>query len=100
MPARPRSINVCGRPYTVRTATLVNAYGECDGDAGAIRIDPAACNSLAAEQDTVLHEVLHAICRQQGRAYTKTEERFVTSITPGLLSVLRSNPALVAYLRS
>lgn len=100
MSARPVKLDVLGRTYAVRSADLtrVAAYGTCDGDAGVISIDPVACGSTYNEQDTLLHECMHAVLRQQGRAYTKAEERYVTALATGTLALLRNNPALVRYL--
>lgn len=76
----------------------MGAMGTCSGDEALILIDTPACGDAFGEQDTVLHEVMHAIFRQQGRPYTKAEEKFVTLMAPGLLPVLQANPALVRFL--
>lgn len=100
MSTRPTTIDVCGRTYKVKATDLseYRAMGLCDGDLGYIHIDPVACSTVCAERDTVLHEALHAVFRQQGREYTKAEERFVTALAPGLLAVIRHNPRLIRYL--
>lgn len=49
----------------------------------------------------LLHELLHAIGRQSGLEYEPgeyTEEKFVVSLSHGLVALLRDNPALVEYL--
>lgn len=96
MPARPLTIRILGRDYKVRRARLKGAYGECDGGLGLIRL--AKHHDTFQEQDTLLHEVLHGILRQQGREWTEAEEQYVTALAPGLLGVLHDNPKLVAYL--
>ena len=98
MSTRPEVINICGRPWDVieQDLSLHSAAGVCDTDQQRILLHPD--QPLVGEQDTVLHEVLHAILRQQGRPYTKAEELHVTALAPGLLSVLQENPALVRYL--
>lgn len=53
------------------------------------------------QADTVLHEVLHAICSQTGITHDTggdDEERLIQRLAPALLAVLRSNPSLVDYL--
>lgn len=51
-------------------------------------------------RDTVLHEVLHAICFNYGVPTTddETEEAILKTLTPVLLDVLCRNPELVDLL--
>lgn len=50
-------------------------------------------------RDTLLHEVLHCIWNDAGMvALEMTEEGIISCLTPRLVSVLRVNPELVAYL--
>lgn len=54
-------------------------------------------------RDTLLHEVLHAICSLTGVSKDledDEEEKAVNRIAPALLDVLRRNPALVEFLTS
>ncbi len=103
MPARPPVIppvvRISGRPWRTVKMDLTDqeAQGLSDSGNGTIAIHETH-ESLFAEQDTVLHEVMHSVFRQQGRPYTQAEERFVTALTPGLLGVLHDNPELVKYL--
>lgn len=59
-------------------------------------------NDDVAEQvirDTLLHEVLHCIWNDAGMAGLEmTEEEIIGCLTPRLVSVLRVNPELIAYL--
>jgi Zn-dependent peptidase ImmA (M78 family) len=52
--------------------------------------------SKSAEQNTVLHEVMHAILQE----YELDSEELVRVVTPALLGLLKDNPALVDYLTS
>ena len=57
------------------------------------------------KQETLLHEVLHAIVATQGGVIptakgSELEEAFVAATSPMLLLVLRDNPDLVAFLLS
>lgn len=96
MPPRPRLIRVAGRPYKVRSGKLPDALGLCDPNTGTITL--ARHTDRFSEQDTVLHETMHAVLRQQGRPYTEAEEEIVTALATGLLGVLHDNPRLTAYL--
>lgn len=100
MSARPVAVAISGRAYKVRNRDLsaLNAYGLCESNPGVISIDDKAHESEFQKRDTLLHEVMHAVLRQQGRTYTKAEELYVTSLATGLLGTLRSNPKLAAYL--
>ena len=52
-------------------------------------------------RDTLLHEVLHAICDTTGLAHSweqSNEEDAIRRICPMLLDTLRSSPSLVAFL--
>ena len=98
MPTRPSVIRVAGRDWSVVTADLsdIQAVGLCDPAAHTITLHPD--QSLVNEQDTLLHEVMHAVLRQQGRTYTASEERYVTALATGLLGTLHDNPSLVRFL--
>jgi hypothetical protein len=66
-------------------------------------IDILKGQKLADEQDTVLHELLHACFDQNIRNYQRkkfTEEDAVRKITPKLLKVIRENKELLEYLTS
>lgn len=99
MPKRPVSLKIAGRRWRIasRDLSAEHALGLSHGDQGLIEISTAH-DDLFNEQDTLLHEVLHSILRQQGRTYTRAEEVYVTAIATGLLGVLHDNPALAAYL--
>lgn len=52
--------------------------------------------SKSATQDTIVHELLHAVLQ----AYELDSEKVVRALTPGILSMVRDNHDLVAYLQS
>lgn len=59
------------------------------------------CDNLTPqrEQDTYLHEVLHAILASQGRPYGgNVEETYVGALATGLLGAPRTNPELRTWL--
>lgn len=98
MSTRPSVIRVAGRDWSVVTADLsaIQAVGLSDPATHTITLHPG--QSLANEQDTLLHEIMHAVLRQQGRPYTAAEERYVTALAIGLLGALHDNPSLVRFL--
>lgn len=67
--------------------------GECDDENQLISV----CDGLPLgnEQDTVLHECLHALDKQFG---IRLSERQVTRLAPALLAFVKDNPKLVRYL--
>jgi len=68
--------------------------GNCDTEAQTITIRPG--QPLENEQDSVLHEVLHAVSDYME---INLREGQVTKLATGLLAVLKENPRFVSYLR-
>ena len=52
--------------------------------------------SKSALQDTIVHEILHAILQ----AYELDSEKIVRALTPGVMSMIKDNPQLVLFLQS
>jgi len=52
--------------------------------------------SKSATQDTIVHELLHAILQ----AYELDSEKIVRALTPGVLSIIRDNPELIRFLEA
>jgi hypothetical protein len=95
---RPERIRILGKKFTVIYAAGAplddGLNGECDSDKQQILVRDS--QPLESEQDTLLHEVLHAIDEAMG---LKMKEAQVKGAATGLLAVLKDNPALAAYLR-
>jgi hypothetical protein len=95
---RPERIKVLGKPFQVSyvtTAPLADELnGECDSDKQRILIRDS--QPLESEQDTVLHECLHAIDEAVDARMKETQ---VKKMATALLAVLKENPSLVTYLR-
>ena len=94
---RPTKLKVLGKPFTVKWLTdgLDNELvGECDSDKQVISVRDG--QPLEQEQDTLLHEVIHAIEEAMG---LKMREAQVKGCATGLLAVLKDNPRLGSYLR-
>lgn len=107
MAKRPEHIQV--GPYGCRVLADVGALlatqlacgdrrvGSFSNHALTITIDPTMAPDMQAE--TLLHETLHAVLEAAGMPGGKHDvEEWLQHATPGLLGVLRANPALVAYL--
>ena len=103
---RPAQVKIVGKVYKVRVVTERadgfedGDYGDCDNDQLVIRI--IAGRSIANDQDTLLHEILHAIEFQMGldgaiNKKVSVEQRIQGTAT-GLLAVMKDNPALVRFL--
>ena len=82
-------------------------YGATFPSRTEIVVSPAQASSQL--RDTVLHELLHAICDDVGLSdyrdapkdsvlSQEVEERVVRALTPAVLALLRRNPRLVTYL--
>ena len=103
---RPLRVKILGKVYRIRVITEraegfeEGDYGQCDDDKQLISL--IAGRSLGNDQDTLLHELIHAICFQMNVAdkMGKHEEAVVQAIATGLLAVLKDNRGLVSYLRS
>jgi hypothetical protein len=59
--------------------------------------------SPSSERDTLLHEVLHAVCYESGLSLVlgigdEDEERIIRILAPWLLTVIRDNPHLIEQL--
>lgn len=103
---RPAKVKIVGKVYKVRVVTEravgfdPGDYGDCDNDNLVIRI--VAGRSLENDQDTLLHEIIHAVEFQMGldgeiNKKVSAEQR-VQGTATGLLAVMKDNPALVRYL--
>ena len=93
---RPASIRIIGKKFTVSYPASVDGelVGECDTDKQMITVLDG--QPLESEQDTLLHEVLHAIDEMVD---AKLKESQVKRLATGLLAVLKDNPKLVSYIR-
>ena len=94
----PKTLRIAGADWAVVKARLESAYGESSDLRRTITLDTDCCVDQFHEADTLLHEVMHSVLRQQGRLYTEKEELYVRAIATGLAGVFRDNPALLRYL--
>jgi hypothetical protein len=94
---RPARIKILGKPFQIqwlKEGLDADLVGECDTDNQVIRVREG--QPLETEQDTLLHELLHAV---DEAVDSKLKESQVKRLATGLLAVLKENPNLVAYLR-
>lgn len=89
----PTEIKIVGKVYRVEKIEDLPDQGNCNNQKLQIMIQNG--NALQQEQDTVLHEVLHAI---DYSVQAKMNERQITVMASGLLSVMQENPQLMGYL--
>lgn len=101
MPARPvipKTLRISGADWAVVPARFDDRYGQSADATKTISLDLVQCGGNFNIADTLLHEVMHSVLRQQGRVYTDDEELYVRALATGLTGVFRDNPALLRYL--
>lgn len=96
-PSYPSPIRVLGKPYRLEAVPsngiADGSYGSCED--GKQRICIAADLPPELEQDTVLHELLHAI---DYAMQLKLSERQISALASGLMALISDNPDLAQYL--
>lgn len=97
---RPLKIRILGKQFTVAYLNADHAewkgedlYGREDSDRQHLFIRESL--PLETEQDTVLHEVIHAVDKAMGG---DMGEDAVLKLATGLLAVIKDNPSFVRYL--
>lgn len=91
--AMPGAIRIMGKDYEVKVFEDFENCGECDDLKQMLKIQ--ASMPMTLEQDTLLHEVIHAL---DFNMKTHMKERQVSALASGLIAVFRDNPAFVSYL--
>lgn len=100
---RPARLRILGKQFKVlyekhgERALAEGEYGECDLDKQLIAILDE--QPLDSEQDTVLHEVLHAVDGAMIDEVDTADDKIIRRLATGLLAVLKDNPGLASYLR-
>lgn len=96
----PTSLRIGGRQWSVEYPAALEdgAAGSCTYEAAEL----AARKDLVEfeKRDAVLHESMHAILYMQGHTSygNAQEERFVRSLSTGLIGVLQDNPEFAKWL--
>jgi hypothetical protein len=95
---RPTTLKILGKRFAVKFTSEPeldpSLNGECDSDKQCILVRDG--QPLESEQDTLLHECLHAIDEAMG---LKMKEAQVKGAATGLLAVLKDNASLGSYLK-
>lgn len=93
-----KAVKVIGKTYSIVYATgkplAEDELGELDPDKQQITIKKG--QPLETEQDTLLHEICHALDNELA---LKLSEKQVRGIATGILAVLKDNKTLDSYLR-
>jgi carbonic anhydrase len=100
---RPAKVKVLGKTYSIDfvpaehsglTLDGEQVTGLCDTDKQTIHIQDGM--HVESEQDTLLHEVMHAIERAMD---LDVEDTIVYRLATGVIAVLKDNQSFVSYLR-
>jgi len=95
---RPEKVEIVGKTYRIQYVKgqplAEDDMGECDDENQLISI----CDGLPLgnEQDTVLHECIHALDKQFG---IHLSEKQVTRLAPALLAWIKTNAKALSYLK-
>jgi hypothetical protein len=93
----PSVLRICGKPFRVvrckETLLEVDSYGKVD--VAKLQVVILDGIPLSLEQDTVMHEIIHAIDEQLS---LDLKERQIEALGCMLQQVFADNPALMAYL--
>lgn len=99
----PIAIKVGATTYDVAVKKRLpeNRYGDTRNGIASIRLNKVM--TLGPTQDTLLHEVLHAVVHVSGMQNVlefsdESEEKMIRILTPWILGVIRDNPELIEYL--
>lgn len=93
-PALPDAIKIIGKTYKVEPVPeMDDDCGACYDSKQLIKISEDLPQELS--QDTLLHEVMHAIDFQM---HTNMKERQISAMAAGLTAVFKENPDFVKYI--
>lgn len=103
-PKPPKNARVLGKTWRVRADKTLLSHddtaGDCHGRSQLIRYGTG--QALEQEQDSVLHELIHAVWHENGLSHDvnddKLEEMIIRRTASGVLALLKENPELVRYL--
>jgi hypothetical protein len=95
---RPSTLKILGKRFRVQYVSgeplSEDETGECDSEKQLISVKEG--QELEAEQDTVIHEILHAL---EDLLELKLEHDNIVRLTTGLHALVKENPRLFTYLR-
>lgn len=99
---RPTTVRIIGKVHAIEylpdghlelTEGVDTFAGRIDHDKQKILVEEG--QTLASEQDTLLHEIMHGVERAMD---LEVPETAIHRLATGLLAVLKDNPKLVRYL--
>ena len=96
----PKSVKICHLEYEIIPWKPLEHEGE---DLGvclphSLKIMVQDSVPLQVQKDTLLHEIMHAICYWYNVLDTDREEAVVSKISTGVLQVLTDNPKVAKFL--
>jgi hypothetical protein len=89
----PKRVRILGKEYSVVQIADFENCGECHDMKQQIKL--RADMPMTLEQDTLLHEVIHALDYSMK---LQMRERQVSALASGLIAVFRDNPSFVRHL--
>lgn len=92
-PTIPNEIKIIGKTYAVDVVEDMENCGECLDTKQLIKIDHEMPHELT--QDTLLHEIMHAIDYQM---HIGLKEREISAMASGITAVIKENPGLAKFL--
>lgn len=96
-----KSVRIGYRTYQVQLVKRVDkddSYGSCSTHSGIIKIREKQNSEEKA--NTIIHEVLHGIWHDKVIGLSdSTEEKIVTALSNGLISLMRDNPKFMAEIQ-
>lgn len=98
MTSRPRKVRVSGKTLSIDYVGAVDLPKDLNGnvDHDDLRIKVVLGLPLESEQDTVLHEIMHAI---DDSVCAGMREVQVRRMATAMLAFMKENPRVISYLR-
>ena len=92
-PSIPDKIKIIGKQYSVEMVPELDECGLCYDTKQLIKISEDLPHDLT--QDTILHEVMHAIDYQM---HIGMKERQISAMAAGIIAVFKENPGLLKFI--
>ncbi len=97
----PENVTICGYPYSVNKVESIPVNGgELCGEIDYFKLSMQIATGQPPlhERATVMHEILHGIANHTGQIKLRKSEAYMDALAYSLVTLLRANPDLVAYL--
>lgn len=99
--ALPDKIVICGYPYSAEMVDRIEVEGgELCGEIDYFKLTLVIGEGQPPmhERATLMHEIIHGIANHTGQIELRRNEAYIDAIAYSLVTLLRDNPDLVAYL--